>query len=64
MADIEIKNIVKIYGAVKPRRRKKKADMAIPEGKRAVNDVSLTIPAEVLPSLSVLRVVARRHCYA
>ncbi len=44
MSDIEIKNIVKIYGAVKPKRIKKGADTTVPEGKRAVNDVSIKIP--------------------
>lgn len=40
MADIKIKNIVKIYGAVK---KKKKFVL---EGKRAVDDVTITIPNE------------------
>lgn len=44
MADIEIKNLVKIYGAVKPKRRKKEAIETIPEGKRAVDNVSIRIP--------------------
>ncbi|HBT63381.1 MAG TPA: ABC transporter ATP-binding protein [Ruminococcaceae bacterium] len=44
MADIEIKNIVKIYGAAKTKRKKKSAGEVIPEGKRAIDDVSVTIP--------------------
>lgn len=40
MADIEIKNIVKIYGAKTNKKTKE-----IPEGKRAVDDISVLIPS-------------------
>ena len=40
MADISLNNIVKIYGAKVNKRSKE-----IPEGKRAVNDVSIKIPS-------------------
>lgn len=45
MADIEISNLIKIYGATKPKRWKKKKSNQIPEGKRAVDNVSIKIPS-------------------
>ena len=45
MADIEIKNLVKIYGYVKPKWLRKWNDNQVPEGKRAVDNISIRIPS-------------------